>query len=479
MKNTKSFRIGSVPIALLSAALIALPAASRADLVMKPKIVSAYLDLGQFGEGKNNENEKSLAGEPLTRTGAYVTVNGVYDERLDVKLTTGGLFWYPSPEQADAAYRLVRFGPGVGQAQAIYSFGEDPSNPSAKLQFGLFPVKYTSSHNLGEYLYRSGTYPGYLITGGWSYLNSSSYLAQGLRLIVPMLDGKLTHDVSLYMERGVEPIHDFTPGYAVTYKPTPMLEFGAGGVWAHGLAWRPSKLSPKEAVNAYSKSAGLPVHNEVAYTPCGEAYKTAAGDSAIIGGNVIRPGAPAPNMADCGHYTFNGVKLMARAAVNLGTLLDHPKVGPEDLKIYAEVALLGVKDYPFYYEKKTERMPVMAGVNLPTFGILDRLSAEVEYKKSRFRNTFGLTYLETIPVPLDNRNVAPYTEYEATPEYTKDDWKWSVYARRKITQGLTVHAQVASDHLRHTDYEAKIHAQPTTLDYDEWYYVVRLDFGLF
>lgn len=479
MKHIISYKIGPVPIALLCAALVAMPAAPRAEFVVKPKVLSAYIDLGQFGEGKNNENDKSLAGEPLTRTGAYVTVGGVYDERLEIKVTTGGLFWYPSPEQPDAAYRIVRFGPGVGQAQAVYSFGENPANPTAKLQFGLFPVKYSNSHNLGEYLFRSGTYPGYLQTGGWSFLNSSSYLAQGARLSVPMLGGKLTHDLTMFMERGVEPIHNFSPGYMVSFKPTPMFEIGAGGVWAHGLAWKPSKLSPKEEVNAYSKSAGLPVHNEATFTPCGEAYKLARGDSAILEGNVIRPGAPAPNMADCAHYTFNGVKLMGRAAANLGSLIGHPKVKPDDFKIYAEIALLGVKDYPFYYEKKMERMPVMAGINLPTFGLLDRLSAEVEYKKSRFRNTFGLTYLETVPVPLDNRNVNPYNEYAVTPEYTKDDWKWSFYAKREITKGVNVYAQAASDHLRHTDYEAKIHARPTTLDYDEWYYIVRLEFGLF
>ena len=510
MKNTTMKTRGAASLAAFCAALLASPAMAQQDgeacvppacpevptstprqytgLVMKPTVVSAYVDVGQFGEAKNIENDESIAGEPLTRTGAYITVNGVYDDRLEVRLTTGGLFWYPSPEQPDPAYRLVRFGPGVGQAQAIYSFGEDPlNNPAAKLQFGLFPVKYTSSHNLGEYLFRSGTYPGYLITGGWSFLNSASYLAQGVRFSLPTLGGMLTHDFTLFMERGVEPIHNFTPGYMFTARPNAMFEFGGGAVYAHGLAWRPSKLSPKDELNAYSETTGRPVHNEEAsnLSPCGEYYKTERGsppqiidpiDSTVI---VLRPGAPAADRSDCGHYTFQGVKLMGRASANLGSLIGHPKVGPEDFKVYAEIALLGVKDYPFYYEKKTERMPVMFGLNIPTFGILDRLSAEVEYRKSRFQNTFGLTYLQTIPVPLDNESVAPWQQFGAAPEETDDDWKWSFYGRKQLTKGVTIHAQAASDHLRHTDYEAKIHAQPSTVTYKEWYYILRLDFGLF
>jgi hypothetical protein len=136
---------------------------------------------------------------------------------------------------------------------------------------------------------------------------------------------------------------------------------------------------------------------------------------------------------------------------------------------------LGVENQPYYYDKKSERMPIMAGVNLPTFGALDRLSVEAEYLKSRFQNNVGLLYDRQLPVPLNDENVDnPHAYTKAQPH-----WKWSVYAKRRIIEGVTVHAQAASDHLRHFGSEVKPTPKPVTLTPDEWYYVVRLDFGLF
>ena len=88
---------------------------ARAELVAHPKQAGTSIDLGQAfkDDGKT----------PLTRTGVYLTTGGVYDKKFEVLVTLGGLFWYGFPELATNA-RLVRFGPGVGQAQAIYSFGD-------------------------------------------------------------------------------------------------------------------------------------------------------------------------------------------------------------------------------------------------------------------------------------------------------------------------------------------------------------------
>src|SRR5690606_23115275 len=102
----------------------------------------------------------------------------------------------------------------------------------------------------------SGTYPGNLFSGGWSYMNAASYLAQGVRLTVPMLDGKLKHEVVAYMERNLQPAHDISPGYVVSYKPVPFLEVGAGGVWSHAISLNSKRLAPKTGSNTYSKATG-------------------------------------------------------------------------------------------------------------------------------------------------------------------------------------------------------------------------------
>ena len=189
----------------------------------------------------------------------YLTESGTYNEKLTVKLSIGGLFWFAIPETKDFQNRRIQFGPGVGQAQGVYAFGDDPKDPAATLQFGLFPHKYSESVNLGEYLYRSGTYPGTLTSGGWSYLNAAAYLAQGIRLNVPMLEGKLTHDFTLYMERDLEPANDLSPGYMVTYKPAAFLSLGAGLIWSHAISLNSDRLAPETDENAYYKVNGLPV----------------------------------------------------------------------------------------------------------------------------------------------------------------------------------------------------------------------------
>lgn len=437
-------------------ALVAV-ASAQAEIVRNPTQFGTSIDVGQIVQGTLWEESQAFGkadGQVLSRTGIWLTESGTYNERLEVRLTMGGLFFTLLPEQpGNAQTRRVLFGGGVGQAQGIYSFGQDPQNPVATLNFGLFPHKYGESSNLGEYLFRSGTYPSYLVTGGWALMQSASYLAQGFRLNVPMLDNKLSHDFTLYMERDIDPAHDLSPGYQVTYRPLGFIELGAGGVWAHGLPLKSDKvLTPKKAENSYSKSTGRPVN----------------GDTAAV--NPCRDGTE----SDCGYYTFKGFKVMARASADVGMLLGIDAIPAGDLKLYTEIALLGVENTDDYiYNDRSERMPVMAGVILPTFGLLDRLSFEGEYRRTRFPNTIGNALGQTLPLPMDqNVNAYSYTE-------KKTYWKWTAYARRNLIEGVTLHAQAANDHLRSygTVFANPAH-RPTTEKNSDWYYVLRLEFGI-
>lgn len=175
---------------------------------------------------------------------------------------------------------------------------------------------------------------------------------------------------------------------------------------------------------------------------------------------------------------------MARASFDIGTLLGTGMIHSGDFKLYAEMAILGIKNQPYYYDKIMDRMPMMVGINLPTFGLLTRLSVEGEYHKSRFPNTVGMPFYAALPLPLNlNTNPYDYTDSAATANkksLTNDDFHWSIYATRKITTGIALSAQAASDHQRQpTGPEVKPTSQPVTLKVKDWYFVVRLDFGLF
>ncbi len=425
--------------------------AAQAELVRNPSQISAYVDVGQIVQGEvydaSTPPAEPTENQTITRTGVYLTESGVYHDRLTIRMTIGGLFWFALPETQDFQTRRIQFGPGVGQVQAIYAFGEDPRNPSATLQFGLFPHKYSESVNLGEYLLRSGTYPGNLFSGGWSYMNAASYLAQGVRFTLPTLGGTLRHELFAYMERNLQPAHDISPGYIVTYKPVPFVELGAGGVWSHAISLNSKRLAPKDPQNQYSKSTGMPTNGEPAPSPC------SSGDD-----------------SDCDYYTFKGFKVMGRAALDLGLLTGIAPAG--QAKVYTEAALLGVEDQPYYYEDKMARTPIMFGVSLPTFGILDRLTFEAEYLASAFPNSNVVVLQSQMPIPTTD----PYGYDPDDKQF--DEWKWTVYARRKIVDGVTLNAQAASDHLRHVNYSGIPAGQTATPTASDWYYVLRIEFGI-
>jgi hypothetical protein len=161
--------------------------------------------------------------------------------------------------------------------------------------------------------------------------------------------------------------------------------------------------------------------------------------------------------------------------------------GPQDLKVFGEVALLGVKDYPFYYEKKTERMPVMFGINAPTFRMLDLLSFQMEYYNSPFPNSIENAYRYQMPtLPFVNSGPSG-TISEQDPnlfkrdldEVTKDNWKWSLLARKTVARGLTIYAQAANDNQRLPNWKAEQSYAPiTNIQKKDWYYLIRLELGI-
>lgn len=467
-------------------ALLLLLSGVNAEVERAPIRVGTNLDLGQIAKGELSEGYES-EGQFVTRTGVYMTQSGTINQKLDVTVSVGGLFWYTLPASNAAPHtRLVKFGPGVGQASGLYRFG-NAENPAATLEFGFFAHKYNpDAKNLGEYQFRSGTYPGYVWTGGWSIINSAAYMAQGARLKVPTFDGKLTHDFTLYMDRDFEPTYDIAPSYLVAYKPTEALEFGAGVTYAHGIPIKPSITTPKTRENAYLGDSALPQSewNKAGYD-YNDSHIVPDGDAKL--GTKHPDGKPYVTLSENGipnsqlkYYTFKGVKVMGRASINPQAWLQSELLGPEDLKLYGELAILGVQNYPFYYEKITERMPIMMGFNLPTFKIFDILSVEVEYYKSKFQNNIRDVFQYTLPkwkLPPD-QTVNTYQSFIDTSKIeTEDDIHWSVYAKKTLFEGLTLYVQVASDHMRVMSFNAEPSDLTVTRKPSQWYYLARLQMG--
>lgn len=451
------------------------------EIVLKPLSITGQFDNGHIVKGYTHKDILSpfedikMSMDFFTRTSVWLTQEAIVNERFTLAVGVGGVLWYTMPSvDRDPLTMQTMFGPGISQAQGIYTWG-DLEKPSAQLQIGYFPYKYNAdAKNLGEYLLRSGTYPGYLVTGGWNMISSAAFMTQGLRLNVPLWDGKFQSDFIIAMETNLPPLFSLTPAYVATVKPVKGVTVGAGIACNHCLSAKPSMESPKHLNNAYITGFGI---DSVDYDSDGSfdeySYRIDRDSSKF--------------------YTFQGIKVSANASVDPKAYIPMDFLGPEDLKIYGEIAVLGWKNYPHFYEKRTERMPVMLGVNLPAFKFLDVLSLEVEYLNNPFANNYRDVLYDAYPIwPVfqDANGYSTRAELEtvlATEQAyndqwnSRDNWKWTLYGAKQITKGIRLYGQAASDHLRTFNFNFgpfPAYAPVTNKNGKEWYYLVRLEFGI-
>ena len=161
------------------------------------------------------------------------------------------------------------------------------------------------------------------------------------------------------------------------------------------------------------------------------------------------------------YYTFRGTKFMAKICFDPKPFIPLNIFGKEDLKIYAEAALLGRESYPrndsirfgvstynniWGYDTLKNKIPIMFGINIPTFKTLDVLSFEAEW--------YGCPYPNNYATVLGKGNIQslPLPDYygRADQRYVIDDnWKWSFYAKKMFfNDHLGFVLQIARDHMR-------------------------------
>lgn len=463
------------------------------DVTVKPTSLGSVIDAGQVVHGSND-----FDGMFVQRTSVWLSQEVSVGDRLDIRAGLGGIFWYKSPQEppgsgeAGRFKQLSKYGPGINRIDMEYRFG-DAADPMFTLQAGYFPYKYNpDARNLGEYLLRAGAYPGFLSTGGWNLISGAGTMVQGLRLHVSLWDGRFTSDFLLPMEQDRTYVNgDLSPTYVANFKAARGVELGVGASCYHCISVKPSHTSPKlkpringDFQTSYGYGNGYIVENPN-YDPN---QPLASFADRYDAGNV---NANTKYLIDTTRfYSFQGVKLMARASFDPKAYLPLESLGPEDLKIFGELALLGIENQPFYYEKRTERMPVMFGVNLPTraFGVklLDVLSFQMEYYNSPFPNiTRSSDKVSRLALPIlagydasgiltDDPNLYNWDDRRVT----KDNWKWSVYASREVVAGMRLITQIANDHSRFPDEWARYSVSSATIVPQDWYYIVRLELGI-
>ncbi len=472
----------------------------------KPVSFGMGIEFGQVWNGTYYENRQMIDRIVIPRTSVGLTHTAIIEKNLEVKIGVGGLFWYGFPESEGQWWTQgTKFGPGISVASGTYTFG-DPESSHKYLQVGYFPMKYNPmAVNLGEYLFRSGTYPGYLLTGDWQIVNSASYNAQGARFHFENLGGALSHDITLFMERDFAPFFDFTPTYLVSFKKG-MFQVGGGASFNHYLAIRPSQLHPKSPLSNYVKfdylpatvggrsnltgdtilaspagprsgleaqlnlltdaNSGNPTEEKLFTDTATHALSMTKDDAAYIANPRLFVETDQFRYARTNHYmTFKGIKLMANMS------LDFKEMTGLDFRLFAELAMLGVENQPYYYENPLNRIPIMAGIDVPTWGLLDRLCVQGEYYNSKYFNSLENFQKTIIPAWFEDPTYGDLAK--------RDNVRWSVYAKRSLIPGhASVHLQVASDHLRLQDWRGKLSQVSVVSVPKEWYYFIRLEFGI-
>jgi hypothetical protein len=172
---------------------------------------------------------------------------------------------------------------------------------------------------------------------------------------------------------------------------------------------------------------------------------------------------------DTSYYTFKGTKLMGRLCFDPKELVRFLVPGSlgffgnEDLRMYGEIAVLGLESYPknatyneldpsatqkfntWGYDTLANKIAFMFGFNIPTCKVLDVLAVEFEHYGCPYPNS----YKKRLGPGKDIAYPVPDIVTRTSVNYHADDWKWSVYAKRTfLNEHLGIVLQFARDHVR-------------------------------
>ena len=400
-----------------------------APAAFSPKVTCTGLASYEFGQIYNGVYaEMPFDHRWESRVYADLNLNADVSERLKVIVGVEDEMSFSQRQDDQFRLSLLKISTlFLNQAEGIVTILDEKSATPLALHGGYMLYKYNpQATNLGEYLFRSMTNPQVLFT----QFDFSKARILGLRLSSKLWQDRIVSDLFITSATDFYPMYDFSIAYVGSIKPIEAIEIGFGVDFDRLLPVSDSVTTPK-ANNWYVDSL---------------------------------------NQADTTWYSFSGIKIMARLCFDPKAFFPNRILGREDLKIFGEMAILGVKNYPGYdknypgyNDQLWQRIPLMFGANMdliddvpnillnifgklfsfnpPTLRLLDVLSFQGEYYRSPFPNNYHNVMFGKTPTPF----IKPGMDWSY---YQRDDLKWSIYASKKILGGLSLIAQVANDHTR-------------------------------
>ena len=444
---------------LLSVFLSALHAETTSAEEQKTKIntgIKVYWSFGQivntsFLRDYDHEDEDWLDGKAFGYIGTSLIARARIREKLQIYTEfLAAVNYGPDEGNRDVPMKRTQFAT-MRYTYARLALRQTLSDARSFLTIGYFPFNYApETQDIGAYLFKTGTYPGFIISGSGEWRLTGFHL----QTKIPEM---LQHNLFFTAEMDYPPIYDMSLTYLAKLEKE-HFNASAGVMLDRVIQARARKTSPKEG------SGPTKLATSAYYDTRGNAVLDENGDTTW--------------------YTKAGVKLMLRGCFDFKKFISSARLGDNDLKLYAEAALLGVKSYPGYYDKISERIPAMLGLNLPTFKVLDLLAVEAEYYKSPWRNNPNNTDLAPTPYNSFEFNTETQTFRMLSPdlgagEKGKDDnIKWAVTAKKSISRFM-IEARVASDHFRYVSADGSVPSGDERLHGpDEWYWQLILTAGL-
>ncbi len=388
---------------------------------------AGWMQYGMVGNSSDTVGNKDYNKHSIYSSGVQITLRSRLSEKLDGEVGIGvAASHFITGSVNGYVYSPMIVAPYIAEAGFTYSFWDNESS-KLRLRGGFFPYDYNPDvKNLGLYLLRGPVYPGVLISG---------FETKHVLPVANMLGLQLHHEIGgfqqdflLTSETEWAPYYDLSPAYVVNYQAGRVFSFGGG-------------------VNFYHL---IPLNDSISLGRIWSQQQVS-----LTTGYVLYPTNDT--------ISFKGVKVMARAAIDPKSFFGgNERLGAEDLKVYGEIAVIGLNNDSIHkaiYGDYLHRMPVMVGVNLPAFKLLDYLSLEVEWYGAPFRDDLtGYNHTSgTKPSPLSA--VSPVLDSIGQPIYNtdgspvlknikRDNWKWSLNGSKVIRNHFKVSFQVANDHFR-------------------------------
>jgi hypothetical protein len=495
-----------LPLAVLALTVSTAFAEEDKVEIAKPSF-SVFHEFGSISHGTDYENLE-FNDYFLQRSGVWMTLKAVRNDRLTLNATLGGVYWNPTYNENSNSESFLRyFAAAAPRASATYVFG-DLEKPAATVEVGMFPYKYNdNTHNLGEYMFRSTAYPTQVFTGGLTWVDVNRAQVTGLRASQAIGDW-FSHDALLTFETDQLPYYDLNLSYLAKAKLGKALKL-TGGIQFARILPNKSKITDPDVINNHYFS-----FNDTTYIDNSDYYQQRLKDkpgsdslqyvrgnnlatqltNLVNNGMTMREAldsleaAYAVTGSSYDNYNMQSTKIVASFAFDPKALIGDAGglLGPNDLILYGEAALLGVKNYPILYENRLERTVGMLGLNLPTFRQLEVLAVEVEWFGSRQPNSSAISQ-QTIGKNADG-DLQPLPQpsiYSGNlfSGYNPDDWKkddihWSVFGRRQLVKGFNLDVQVASDNARGFVYPSGRRYWSYFRSPSDWYWMMKLTASL-